>query len=172
MTPLGPFNGKNFGTTISPWVVTLDALDAFKAQGQKPVVDIPRHLQDPDRQTYAICMQVEILAGETATVTGTSWVQTMYWTPRQILAHAASAGAALRTGDILATGTVSEEGEDGKGCLLELAEGGSRPFKLGDGSERTFLQDGDVVRMTAVAGQGESGVGFGECVGRLVPSAV
>ena len=172
MNPLGPFNGKNFGTTISPWVVTPDALDAFKAQGQKPVVDIPRHLQDPDRRTYAIRMQVEILAGETATVTGTSWVQTMYWTPRQMLAHAASAGAALRTGDILATGTVSEEGAGGKGCLLELSEGGSRPFRLDDGSERAFLQDGDVVRMTAVAGEDESGVGFGECVGRLVPTVV
>ncbi len=172
MTPLGPFNGKNFGTTISPWVVTLDALDAFQTQGQKPVVDIPRLLQDPACKTYTVRMQVEIVAGDTATVTGTSWVQSMYWSPRQMLAHAASAGAALRTGDILATGTVSCEGDGGKGCLLELTEGGAKPFTLRDGSERAFIRDGDVVRMTAVAGGDESGVGFGECVGRLVPSVV
>jgi fumarylacetoacetase len=170
MVPLGPFNGKNFGTTISPWVVTLDALAAFKTQGQKPVVDIPRHLQDPDLRTYSIRMQVEVLAGETATVTGASWVQSMYWSPRQMVAHAASAGAALRTGDILATGTVSGDGEGAKGCMLELTEGGSKPFKLADGSERAFIRDGDVVRMTAVAGEEQSGVGFGECVGMLVPS--
>ncbi|KAK4149410.1 hypothetical protein C8A00DRAFT_18895 [Chaetomidium leptoderma] len=168
MTPLGPFNGKNFGTSISPWVVTPDALGAFRTEGQKPVVDIPTHLQDPDHQTYAVRMQVEILAGDKATVTGTSWVQTMYWTARQMIAHAVSAGAALRTGDILATGTVTGDGPDAKGCLLELSEGGSKPFKLDDGSERAFLQDGDVVRMTAVAGEEQSGVGFGECVGRLV----
>jgi fumarylacetoacetase len=170
MTPLGPFNGKNFGTTISPWVVTPDALHAFKTEGQKPVTDIPKHLRDPDLQTYAIRMQVEILAGNAATVTGTSWLQSLYWTPKQMIAHAVSAGAALRTGDLLATGTVSGEGADARGCLLELTEGGAKSFSLDDGSQRAFLQDGDVVRMTAVAGEDQSGVGFGECVGRLVAS--
>ncbi|KAK3290867.1 uncharacterized protein B0H64DRAFT_451348 [Chaetomium fimeti] len=168
MTPLGPFNGKNFGTSISPWIVTLDALEAFKAEGQKPVVDIPKHLQDPELRTYAIQMQVEILSGETATMAGTSWVQSLYWSSRQMVAHAVSAGAALRTGDIMATGTVSGDGEDARGCMLELTEGGSKPFKLNDGTERGFLHDGDVVRMTAVAGEEQSGVGFGECIGRLV----
>ncbi|KAK4119836.1 hypothetical protein N657DRAFT_674657 [Parathielavia appendiculata] len=170
MTPLGPFNGKNFGTSISPWVVTPDALEPFRTEGQKPATDIPRYLQDPKRQTYAIRMQVDIVAGEEATVAGTSWVQSLYWSPRQMIAHAVSAGAALRTGDVLATGTVTGDGEDAKGCLLEVTEGGTKPFKLSDGSGRTFLQNGDVVRMTAVAGEEQSGVGFGECVGRLVPS--
>jgi fumarylacetoacetase len=170
MTPLGPFNGKNFGTSISPWVVTPDALNAFKTEGQKSVVDIPKHLRDPDHQAYAIRMQVEILAGNTATVTGTSWLQSLYWTPRQMIAHAVSAGAALRTGDLLATGTVSGEGAGASGCLLELTEGVSKTFSLDDGSKRAFLQDGDVVRMTAVAGEEQSGVGFGECVGRVVAS--
>lgn len=170
MTPLGPFNGKNFGTSISPWIVTLDALEAFKAEGQKPVVDIPKHLQDPELRTYAIQMQVEILSGETATLAGTSLVQSLYWSSRQMVAHAVSAGAALRTGDIMATGTVSGDGEDARGCMLELTEGGAKPFKLEDGTERGFLHDGDVVRMTAVAGEEQSGVGFGECSGRLVAS--
>jgi fumarylacetoacetase len=149
-------------------VVTLDALEAFKTEGQQPVVDIPRHLQDPEHRTYAIRMQVEIVSGDKATVTGTSWVQSLYWSPRQMIAHAASAGAALRTGDILATGTVTGEGEDARGCLLEATEGGMKPLKLSNGSTRAFLQDGDVVRMTAVAGEEQSGVGFGECAGKLV----
>lgn len=174
MMPLGPFNGKNLGTTISPWVVTLDALEQFKTSGPLPLadVDVPRHLRDPARQTYDIGMKVEIVSGDgaTATVAGTSNVRDLYWSSRQMVAHAVSAGAALRTGDILATGTVSGDGEDARGCMLELTEGGARPFRLGDGSERAFLHDGDVVRMTAVAGDENSGVGFGECVGRLVGS--
>jgi fumarylacetoacetase len=170
MTPLGPLNGKNFGTSISPWVVTVDALDEFKTEGHKAAVEIPSYLRDPEHQTYAIRMQVEILAGESATIAGTSWVPSLYWSPRQMIAHVASAGTALRTGDVMATGTVTGAGPDAKGCLLELTEGGSRPFKLSDGSMREFLQDGDVVRMTAVAGEEQSGVGFGECVGRLLPS--
>lgn len=175
MTPLGPFNGKNFGTSISPWIVTLDALEAFKTKGPKPALDmttIPKHLRDPTQQTYDVRLQVEIISGDKATVAGTSSLQSLYWSPRQMVAHAVSAGAALRTGDILATGTVSVEGPDGKGCMLELTEGGAKPFRLSGGEERAFLRDGDVVRMTAVAGgkDSESGVGFGECVGRLVPS--
>jgi fumarylacetoacetase len=168
MMPLGPFNGKSFGTSISPWIVTLDALESFKTEGQKPAVALPKHLLEPEPTTYAIRMQVEILAGDSVTVAGTSWVQSLYWSSRQMLAHAASAGAALRTGDILATGTVSGEGEGASGCMLELTEGGAKPFRLSDGTERAFLQDGDVVRMTAVAGEEQSGVGFGEVVGRLV----
>lgn len=170
MMPLGPFSGKNFGTSISPWVVTTDALDAFKTKGRKPAIDIPKHLQDPERRTYAIRMQVEILAAETATVVGTSAVQDLYWSPRQMIAHAASAGAPLKTGDVMATGTVTGSGPDARGCLLEATEGGTRPLTLSDGSQRAFLQDGDVVRMTAVAGDEQSGVGFGDCVGRLVAS--
>ncbi|EAQ91825.1 hypothetical protein CHGG_00060 [Chaetomium globosum CBS 148.51] len=170
MTPLGPFNGKNFGTSISPWIVTLDALEAFKTEGQKPMVDIPKYLQDPELRTYAIQMQVELLSGSTPTLAGTSWVQSLYWSPRQMVAHAVSAGAALRPGDIMATGTVSGDGEDASGCMLELTEGGAKPFKLKDGTERGYLNNGDVVRMTAVAGSEESGVGFGECIGRLVES--
>ncbi|KAK3904162.1 hypothetical protein C8A05DRAFT_13928 [Staphylotrichum tortipilum] len=175
MAPLGPFNGKNLGTTISPWVVTLPALTAFQTPGpiQNADITLPPHLRDPTRQTYSVCLQVEILttdsSKETATVTGTSHLQTLYWTPRQMIAHAASAGAALRTGDVLATGTVSGEGDGEKGCLLELTEGGAKAVALVKGGERAFLKDGDVVRMTGFAGEG---VGFGECVGRLVAGRV
>lgn len=168
--PLGPLNGKNFGTTVSPWVVTPEALQPFKTTGQKSTLKLPQYLQDPESQTYDIDMQVEIVAGDQSTVAGRSRLQSLYWSVRQMIAHVASAGSALRTGDIMATGTVTGPEEGEMGCLLEVTEGGKRPLKLQDGSERRFLQDGDVVRMTAVAGRKDSGVGFGECVGRLVPA--
>ena len=173
MIPLGPLNGKNFGTSISPWVVTLDALAPFEAAGQKPVAPIPPYLRDPENVTYAVRMQVEILPGgseSASTVMGRSEVQSLHWSVRQMIAHVASAGSSLRTGDVMATGTVSGPAEGQLGSLLEVSEGGTRPYKLKDGSERRFLLDGDVVRMTAVAGSEGSGVGFGGCIGRLVAS--
>ena len=169
MAPLGPLISKNFGSSISPWIITLDALNAFGVQGQKRSVDIPNYLQDPGCRTFDIKMQVEILSGSKSTITGRTSIQSLYWTPRQIVAHVASAGSALRTGDLMATGTVTGAGQHNRGCLLELTEGGAVPAKLVDGSERAWLLDGDIVRMTAVAGHDSSGVGFGECVGKLVP---
>jgi fumarylacetoacetase len=170
MIPLGPLNGKNFGTTVSPWIITLDALQPFIVENQKPQVAIPGHLQDPEHATYAIRMQVEILAQGVASTVGASQIQSLYWSARQMIAHVASAGSPLNTGDVMATGTVSGSQPGSFGCLLEVTEGGKIPFKLQDGTERRFLQDGDVVRMTAVAGDDESGVGFGECIGKLLPS--
>lgn len=170
MVPLGPLNGKNFGTSISPWIVTLDALEPFKAAASPRVQALVNYLDDPENATYSIAMQVEVLSENSATVTGKSNVQTMYWTPRHMAAHAASAGAPLRSGDIMATGTVSGSEKGLHGCLLEATEGGKSPIILEDGSSRTYLQDGDTVRMTAVAGESSSGVGFGECVGRLLPA--
>lgn len=170
MKPLGPLNGKSFGTTISPWVITLDALQDFLDDAPPRQVPVPRYLQDPDNLTYSVRLKAEILSGDKATVVGEADVQSMYWTTRQMLAHTASGGAALRTGDLLATGTVSGAGERNKGCLLETTQGGKVPVKLQDGTERTYLEDGDVVRLTGIAGKGDEGVGFGECVGKLVPS--
>ncbi|CAI4214083.1 unnamed protein product [Parascedosporium putredinis] len=153
-----------------PWVVTLDALEPFKVPGPDRVQPVVKYLADPENATYAVAMQVEILSDASTTVIGRSNVKAMYWTARQMAAHTASAGAALRPGDILATGTVSGEGKGAHGCLLEATEGGKVPVSLDDGSTRAFLQDGDVVRMTAIAGDPASGVGFGECVGKLLPA--
>ncbi|KAH7258471.1 hypothetical protein B0J15DRAFT_445764 [Fusarium solani] len=170
MNPLGPFNGKSLGTSISPWVVTLEALERFKT-GSCPQQDsLPSYLRNSKPSTYSITMEVEILTGSTATKIGVCPVDSLYWSPPQLLAHAVSSGSALRTGDILATGTVSGSIDGSHGCLLETTEGGTKPVALSDGSRRTYLEDGDVVRITAVAGEASSGVGFGECIGRLTPS--
>lgn len=177
MIPFGPTNGKNMGTTISPWIVTLDALEPFRIQGQQQTATaptIPPHLEDPDHSTFAVRMQVEVLTGPdavaTATATGASRLESLYWTPRQMAAHLVSAGSSLRTGDLLATGTVSGPEEMERGCIMELTEGGTVPFPMADGSTRAYLQDGDTVRMTAHAGDDASGVGWGECVGQLLPA--
>ncbi|KAH7016427.1 uncharacterized protein B0I36DRAFT_436104 [Microdochium trichocladiopsis] len=171
MVPLGPLNGKSFGTTISPWIVTLDALQPYKTPVPQPSHapnGIPTYLQDPDNSSHDITIQVEVIADKKATVTGTTTVQTLYWTPKQMLAHLASGGSALRTGDIAATGTVSGVTRETLGCFLEATKGGADPLKLADGSERGYLQDGDSVRLTGWAGGKDSGVGFGECIGELV----
>lgn len=170
MKPLGPMNGKSFGTSISPWVVTLDALEPFKLPGPKPEVILASHLEDIPASSYDIGMKVEIIAaGQASTVSETN-NQHLYWSGRQMAAHLASVGADLQTGDILGTGTVSGPDDGALGCLVEMTKAGNEPITLVDGSKRTELQDGDVVRMTAVAGGAGSGVGFGECVGELKPA--
>lgn len=170
MVPLGPLNGKAFGTSISPWVVTLDALSPFKAAGPKPEVALASHLEDVAESGYAIDMKVELLVGDQVTTVSESKVQDLHWSGRQMCAHLASIGADLQTGDILGTGTVSGPDEGSLGCLLEITKAGKEPLTLSDGAKRHFLQDWDVVRMTAVAGGTTSGVGFGECVGQLQPA--
>ncbi|RSL82382.1 hypothetical protein CEP51_005199 [Fusarium floridanum] len=170
MNPLGPFNGKSLGTSISPWVVTLEALESFKTSTCLKQELLPSYLRRSKPSTYSITMEVEILTVSTATKIGVCPVDSLYWSPPQLLAHAVSSGSALRTGDILATGTISGSGDGSHGCLLETTEGGTKPITLGDGSQRAYLEDGDVVRITAVAGEASSGVGFGECIGRLTPS--
>ena len=167
MSPLGPFNGKSLGTSISPWIITLDALDPYRTRSPAQQTLSASYLQHPNPSTFSITMKVELLANSTATTLGTCPVEALYWTPQQMIAHSVSSGSALRTGDILATGTVSGSDEASRGCMLETTEGGSKPVTLSDGSKRGYLEDGDVVRITAVAGDG---VGFGECVGQLTPA--
>ncbi|KAJ4506707.1 hypothetical protein HRR86_007536 [Exophiala dermatitidis] len=170
MVPLGPANGKNLGTTISPWVVTLDALEPHRLPTPPRTLPVPPHLDDTGHGAYDVRMQVEIVAGDSATVTGVSQVQSLYWVVRQMGAHIASAGSALRTGDVLGTGTVSGTEQGTHGCLLEATRGGATAVHLENGSTRTYLQDGDMVRMTAVAGGNDSGVGWGDCTGVLLPA--
>jgi fumarylacetoacetase len=170
MSPLGPFNGKSLGTSLSPWIITLDALDPFRTRSPAQQTLAASYLQHPNPSTFSITMKVEVLANSTATTLGVCPVEALYWTPQQMIAHSVSSGSALRTGDVLATGTVSGSDEKSRGCMLETTEGGSKPVTLSDGSKRGYLEDGDVVRITAVVGEGDSGVGFGECVGRLTPA--
>ncbi|KAF3396434.1 Fumarylacetoacetase [Penicillium rolfsii] len=170
MIPLGPLNGKSFGTSISPWIVTLDALEPFKVPGPKPETVLASHLEDIAESSYAIDLKVEIITGSQTTTVTESKAQDLHWSGRQMAAHLASTGADIQTGDIIGTGTVSGPIDGSYGCLLEITKAGKEPITLVDGSKRHFLLDGDVVRMTAVVGGSESGIGFGECIGEIQPA--
>ncbi len=177
--PLGPFLSKNFATSISPWVVTLDALEAFRVAGpaQSPV-PLP-YLQTDGALNFDLNLEVALVAQRSV---GTQTMETettettlcrtnarhLYWNIRQQLAHHTVSGCNLRVGDLLATGTIS--GPDGSagppaGCLLEMTEGGTKPVRLSDGSERTYLQDGDEVVMRGYAERDGVRLGFGEVRG-------
>jgi len=169
--PLGPFLGKNFATSISPWVVTMEALAPFRAAA--PAQDPPPlpYLNDPSRTTYGIQLEV-YLQGEKmseATRICASNFRTLYWTIAQQVAHHTVNGCNLRPGDMLASGTISGPTPDSYGSLLELSWRGTRPVNVG-GETRTFLLDGDRLTLTAWC-QGEGyRVGFGSVTGRLLPA--
>ncbi|KAI3334343.1 fumarylacetoacetase [Ustulina deusta] len=168
MMPLGPLNGKSFGTTISPWVVTLEALQPFEARPPHRDVPVTAFLQDvKEKPNYNITLEASILSkGHTTRIckANVSW---MYWTFRDLVAQQTVNGCNINTGDVLATGTVSGKGDDEHGCLLEMTKGGKAEFALSDGQKRTYLEDGDTLRMTGYAGPG---VGFGHCTGLIIPA--
>ncbi len=178
--PLGPFNAKNFGTTLSPWIVTLDALEPFMVPGPRRGADDPTNL---DYLTWAddfgvdLNLTVEISSegmreqGIDPTLVSRGNYADMYWTMSQMLAHHTSTGCPLRPGDIYASGTVSGETEDSRGCLLERTWRGQHPITLGDGTERKFLQDGDEVIINGwCEREGARRIGFGACSGVVAPA--
>ena len=170
--PLGPFLGKNFATTISPWIVTADALEPFRTQA--PVQDpqpLP-YLRSDARAAYDVHLEVSLLTPslEQNFVLCRSNMKHLYWTAPQQLAHHTVNGCNARPGDLVASGTISGPTPESYGSLLELAWRGERPIRLPNGEERVFLQDGDTVIMTAWAQGNGYRVGFGEAAGRLLPA--
>ncbi|KAK3117129.1 hypothetical protein LTR53_001786 [Teratosphaeriaceae sp. CCFEE 6253] len=164
MIPLGPLNGKNAGTTVSPWVVTPDALGAFRAASPPRKREVMPYLADTGNEALDIKLEVHVSppgtgleAGTIACKSNAAW---MYWTLAQCLAHQAIGGCGLRTGDLMATGTVSGGGEDEHGCLMEFMKPGAKP-------PRGYLEDGETVTLTGYCGDG---VGFGECIATLLPA--
>lgn len=183
--PLGPFLAKNFLTSVSPWVVTPQALEPFrKAMPRRPGAD-PQplsYLDDAaDRSSGALAIQLEVtLSTEKMRATGLaphilssgSADAAMYWSAAQIVAHHSSNGCNLQPGDLIGTGTLSMDSAGGLGSLLEISQGGRRPIELPNGETRTFLEDGDEVVLKGwCERQGALRIGFGECVGRVVRSA-
>ncbi len=166
--PLGPFLAKSFATSISPWIVPLDALE--QARVSPPPRDPAPLPYLADAEKWGLDLALEVwLNGH---VVSRPPFATMYWTPAQMLAHMTVNGASTRTGDVYASGTVSGPDRDQRGCLLELSWGGTEPVALADGSVRSFLQDADEVTITATApGTGGARIGFGEVAGRVLPAA-
>jgi fumarylacetoacetase len=166
--PLGPFLGKSFLTSVSPWVVPLAALEA--ARVAPPARDVPLlpYLDDA-AEPWGLDIRMEVrLNGELVSCPP---FDLMYWTPAQQLAHMTVNGASLRTGDLFASGTVSGPAKDQRGSFIELSWGGTEPLALADGTTRTFLEDGDVVTITATAPGAAGGrITFGEVTGRIEPA--
>jgi fumarylacetoacetase len=178
--PLGPFLSKNFATTISPWVVTMEALAPFRARLERPSGD-PRALpyldDERDRESGALDIELQVWlqtathrqAGQPgACVSSANAQQAAYWTPAQLIAHHTSGGCNLQPGDLLGSGTLSGRLPGQSGSLLELTRGGREAIDLGDGQTRTFLTDGDAVKLTARCSRpGARSIGFGSCVGHV-----
>jgi fumarylacetoacetase len=181
--PLGPFLGKSFGTTISPWVVTLDALEPYRVPvAPRPEGD-PRPLpylyseRDQQRGGFDITLEVSLVtarmraAGEKPFRISRGNLRDLYWTPAQMLTHQASNGCNLRSGDLLATGTVSGATPESVGSLLERTKRGAEPLLLPNGEERKFLEDGDEVILRGwCEREGLPRIGFGECRGTIMPA--
>ncbi len=167
--PLGPFLGKNFASSISPWVVDLDALQVFKVSGPSPEKPLLEYLKSDKPSNYNIQLEVSITPenGE-ATIVSQSNMKYLYWSMAQQLAHHTVNGCNMEIGDICASGTISGPTPDSFGSMLELAWKGTKPIRLNDGSTRTFIQDGDSVTMHAYAQNEHYRIGFGQVNGTVI----
>lgn len=172
--PLGPFLAKNFASTMSPWIVTLEALEPFRTEGP---------LQSPDPLPYLksnqpltppnlnILLEVSLKPEKDQdTIICRSNYKYMYWSMRQQLAHHTCNGCNIRVGDVMASGTISGPDKGSFGSLLEISWGGKEPLTLQNGEQRTFLQDGDSITIRGYAHNGDVRVGFGLCEGKILPA--
>jgi fumarylacetoacetase len=180
--PLGPFLAKNFATTVSPWVITPEALAPYRVAMSRPQGDpapLPYLDSAQHRAAGGIDIELDVLlstshmrqAGEPPCPVSRSSTRHMYWSIAQMITHHTSNGCDLRAGDLLGSGTLSAPGPDGLGSLLEITRGGTEPFGLPNGETRTFLQDGDQVTLRARARRdGAATIGFGDCTATVQPA--
>ena len=168
--PLGPFQSKATATTVSPWIVPRAALEPFRIPTPPRERELLPHLRETGPMLYDVDLAVDLAprGGASRTIAQTN-MRELYYAPAQQLAHHTTSGCPMRTGDLLGTGTISGPERDQCGSLLELAWGGREPLHLGD-ETRTFLEDGDTVRLRGHArGEGYR-IGFGECAGTVLPA--
>ena len=170
--PLGPFLGKSFASSISPWVVTIEALKPFKVQGPVQHPEVLDYLKFDGLKNYDINLSVSILPGdsEIETVICKSNFKYMYWNMSQQIAHHTVNGCNLNTGDMMASGTISGKSKDSYGSMLELSWGGKKDIILDGGYSRTFVEDFDTILMRGYCSKNDIRVGFGEVKTKLLPS--
>jgi fumarylacetoacetase len=162
--PLGPFLGKSFATSISPWVTPMAALEPFRAAPFTPQEPEPEAYLREEPWALDVALEIE-LGGEAIARTN---ARHLYWSVAQQIAHLTVNGASLRTGDLLGSGTISGPERGERGSLLELSWNGSEPVALAGGGERTFLEDGDEVVLRGIAGDGDDAIALGDVGGRIV----
>ncbi|HWI36189.1 MAG TPA: fumarylacetoacetase [Burkholderiales bacterium] len=175
--PLGPFLAKSFATTVSPWVVTLDALEPYRcpafARAAGDPAPLPYLFDNKDQSLGGYDIEVEMNLRtskmKTSLRISRASFRDSYWTLAQMVAHQTSNGCNLQAGDLLGSGTLSGTSADSLGSLIELTQGGKKPLDLGNGETRTFLEDGDeVIQRGRCAREGYATIGFGEAAGRIV----
>ena len=169
--PLGPFLAKNFASSISSWVVSLDALQPFSVDTPNQDPEVLDYLKFEGKKSYDIHLQVAITPERaTETIVANSNFKYMYWNMAQQLAHHTVNGCNVRGGDLLGSGTISGPTPDSYGSMLELAWKGTKPIQMADGTERKFIQDGDTVTMRGFCKNEKIRIGFGEVASKLLPS--
>jgi len=171
--PLGPFLAKNFATSISPWIITMEALEPFKCKSPEQNPKPFDYLNNKKDCNYDINLEIHLKAenmSESHIISKTNY-NYLYWNMAQQIAHHTVTGCNLRTGDLLASGTISGPEKDNRGSMLELSWNGKEPIGLPNGEKRTFLEDGDIVTLKGwCKGKGYR-IGFGDCKGTILPSA-
>lgn len=169
--PLGPFLAKNFASTISPWIVTLEALEPFRVKGYNQDPPVLPYLQYTGDRNLDIELQVFITPQHSsASQICSSNYKYMYWTMAQQLAHHTVNGCPIRVGDLMASGTISGPEPHSFGSLMELSWKGTKPITLLDGSQRTYIEDYDTVTITGFCKSGDIRVGFGTCTAKVLPA--
>ncbi len=169
--PLGPFLGKNFASSISPWIVTMDALKPFRTAGPLQEPSVLPYLEYSGDKNFDINLEVLLQpdGGEENLICKSNF-KYMYWNVNQQLAHHTANGCNMQVGDMYASGTISGHTPDSYGSMLELAWKGTKPIKLSDGTERKFIEDGDTVIMRGFAEKDGIRVGFGEVRSKVLPA--
>ena len=168
--PLGPFLGKNFASTISPWIVTMEALEPFRCDSIEQTPEVLPYLQYTGQKNFNINLEVGITPeGDEETTISESNFKYMYWNMAQQLTHHTVNGCNLNVGDVMASGTISGRDKNSYGSLIEISQGGKEPMTLENGKTRTFLEDGDTITIRAFCEKDGIRVGFGECVGKILP---
>lgn len=171
--PLGPFLAKNFASSISPWIVTMDALEPFRTKGPKQEPAPLPYLQQKGKHAYDINLEVYLTPNNSEpNLISSSNFKYMYWSMAQQLAHHTSNGCKVNSGDMMGSGTISGPTPESFGSMLELTWGGKNPIKLSNGTERKFIEDNDTVTMKGYCQNSQVRIGFGEVTSKLLPSFV
>jgi fumarylacetoacetase len=169
--PLGPFLSKSFGSVISPWIVTMDALEPFRTDGPEQKPEVLPYLKFRGKKNFDISLEAAIRPENTAEhIVSSTNFKYMYWNMSQQLAHQTINGCNINAGDIYGSGTISGPEPGSFGSLLEITWKGMNPIKMPDGSSRVFLEDGDTMIIKGFAKKDDRRIGFGECVTRVLPA--
>ncbi len=168
--PLGPFLAKNFASTVSPWIVTMDALEPFRVKGPEQFPHVLPYLYSEGERNFDITLEVLLQPdnSERTTVCRSNF-KYMYWNVNQQLAHHTINGCNIQVGDLYASGTISGPSPGSYGSMLELSWNGKKPLTMPDGSVRTFIEDGDTIIIKGHAEKDGVRIGFGECIGKILP---